>query len=449
MHLPNHYWDFGRVRQGDPPTGIHAARCPVIDYRTVERNRWYARRRFLVAAGLAVAAAGALAWFRMAGEVPVDVYRVRTGRVEEITPAVAAGTVKSPLESVLSTETGGRVVEVRAKEGAMVARGELLARIDDPELSRQIEGARAEEGQARDALLQAEARREEAAQRVRAEMARAENNVRKAREDHRRMAELFRDGFASRSELDLAETLLANAGEESRIAAAGEASLRALDREIDSRRGQERAARARAEALAARRAKLAIVAPFPGVVTKKSAEIGENKLPGAPLFVLADPSRIHVEAQVDEADAAKVRVGQAVRLVPEAYRGEPFTGTVSEVRPTVEASKEVSRANTILVSLASSPRPLRLGMSVDVEVLTGGKDNVAMVPSSAIMERDGKKFVYVVEGKRIARREIVSGVSNWDRTEIASGVRAGEDVVTTLEIKELAPGSRVGIRDRK
>jgi HlyD family secretion protein len=398
---------------------------------------------------LALAAAAAVAWSRISGEVPVDVYRVRSGRVEEITAAVAAGTVKSPLESVLSTETGGRLVLVRAREGTMVSKGELLARIDDPELSRQIEGARAEEAQARDGLLQSEARREEASQRVRAEMGRAENNLRKAREDHRRMAELFRDGFASRSELDQVETLLANTGEESRIAASGEASLRALDREIDLRRGQERAARARQEALSARRAKLEIVAPFSGVVTKKSAEIGENKLPGAPLFVLADPSRIHVEAQVDEADAGKVRVGQPVRLVPEAYRGEPFTGTVSEVRPTVEVSKEVSRANTILVSLATAPRPLRLGMSVDVEVLTGGKDNVPMLPSAAVMERDGKKFVYVVEGKRVARRDIAIGVSNWERTEIVSGVREGEDVVTTLEIKDLAPGSRVGIRSRK
>ncbi|RJP24713.1 MAG: efflux RND transporter periplasmic adaptor subunit [Deltaproteobacteria bacterium] len=412
------------------------------------KRGWTSRRGVLVAAGLAVAAA-AVAYFRLSGEVPVDVYAVRYGRVEEITPAVAAGTVKSPLESVLSTETGGRIVLVRAKEGTMVSSGELLARIDDPELSRQIEGARAEEAQARDGLLQSEARREEAAQRVRAEMGRAENNVRKAREDHRRMAELFRDGFASRSELDLAETLLANTVEESRIAASGEASLRAIDREIDSRRGQERAARSRVEALSARRAKLEIVAPFSGVVTRKSAEIGENKLPGSPLFVLADPSRIHVEAQVDEADAAKVRVGQSVRLLPEAFRGEPFTGKVSEVRPTVEASKEVSRANTILVSLVSAPRPLRLGMSVDVEVLTGGKDNVLMIPSASIMERDGKKFVYVVAGKRVERRDLSTGISNWDRTEVVSGVREGEDVVTTLEIKELSPGSRVGIRVRK
>jgi HlyD family secretion protein len=328
----------------------------------------------------------------------------------------------------------------------VVRKGDLIARIEDPELSRQLDGAAAEEGQARDALRQAQARREEVALRVLAEKGRAANNLRKAREDHRRAAELFRDGFISRSELDLAETLLANAGEESRIADAGESSLQALDREIDVLTGRVRAARARTEGVEARQAKLLVIAPFDGVIIRKTSEIGESKLPGAPLFTLADPSTIHVEAQVDEADAAKVQAGQSVRLIPEAYRGERFTGRVSEVRPTVEASKEVSRANTILVKLADVPRPLRLGMSVDVEVLTGGKDNVPMVPSAAVMERDGKKFVYIVAEGRVARRDIVAGVSNWEWTEVLSGLRVGEDVVTTLEIKDLAHGSRVGIR---
>ena len=405
------------------------------------------KRRVATAAVVVVAAAGVAFYSRFSGAIPVDVYRVRAGPVEEIVTAVSAGTVKSPLEAVLSSETGGRVSEVRVREGSAVRKGDLLARIEDPELSRQMEGALAEEGQTRDALRQAEARREEVALRVLAEKGRAGNNLRKAREDHRRAAELFRDGFISRSELDAAETLLANAQEESRIADAGESSLRALDREIDVLKGKVRAARARSEAVAARQAKLLIVAPFDGVVIRKTSEIGESKLPGAPLLTLADPSSIHVEAQVDEADAAKVHAGQPVRLVPEAYRDDRFAGQVSEVRPTVEASREVSRANTILVKVIDPPRPLRLGMSVDVEVLAGGKDNVPRIPSAAVMERDGKRFVYAVAGGRAVRRDIGTGVSNWEWTEILSGLREGDEVITTLEVRDLAPGSRVDVRD--
>jgi HlyD family secretion protein len=407
------------------------------------------KRRWLLVAAVAVAAAsGAIAYSLHSGKIPVDVFRVRTGRVEEITAAVSAGTVKSSLEAVLSTETGGRVQEVRVREGSTVRRGDVLVRIVDPELARQVEASIAEESQAQDALLQSAAKREEAVLRVRGERGRAANNLRKARQDHRRAADLFRDGLITRSELETAETVLANAEEEGRIASSGDSLLLALDREIDVLRGRERSARARTAALTARRAKLTITAPFSGVITKKSAEIGESKLPGAALVVLADPSSAYVEAQIDEADAARVRVGQTARLSPEAYRGEEFAGRVSEVRPTVEASKEVSRANTIAIAPTSAPQPLRLGMSVDVEVLTGGKDNVLLVPSAALMERDGKKFVYVASGGRVVRREVTAGVSNWDRTEILAGVSAGEDVVTSLEIKDLAPGSRVAIRSR-
>jgi HlyD family secretion protein len=396
-----------------------------------------------------VVSLGAIAYHRISGTIPVDVFRARPGRVEEITAAVSAGTVKSSFEAVLSTETGGRVSEVLVREGSTVRRGDVLARIVDPELPRQAEASLAEERQARDAFLQAEAKRREAALRVRGETGRAENNLRKAREDHRRTEELFRDGFVSRSDLDAAATLLGNAEEEARIVTGGESTLQALDREIDVLRGRIEAARARTAAVTARRSKLTITAPFSGVITKKVCEIGESKLPGGALLTLADPSSAYVEAQIDEADAARVRVGQTARLLPEAFRGEKFTGRVSEVRPTVEASKEVSRANTIAIALTSAPQPLRLGMSVDVEVLTGGKDNVTMIPSAALMERDAKKFVYVVSGGKTVRRDVTVGVSNWDRTEILAGVSPGEDVVTSLEIKDLTPGSRVAIRNRQ
>jgi HlyD family secretion protein len=177
--------------------------------------------------------------------------------------------------------------------------------------------------------------------------------------------------------------------------------------------------------------------------------VGETKTPGAPLFVLADPSDIYIEAPIDESESAKIRVGQKARLFPDAYLGETFAGAVSEIKPVVEVSKEVSRANTIRVLPESPPKPLRLGMSVDVEVRTGGKDNVVLAPSAAVMEREGRKFAFVVLNGKVVRRDVTTGISNWEWTEILGGISQGEAIVTSLEIKDLAPGSRVGIRSRK
>ncbi len=408
-------------------------------------KRW---AKFGVAAAL-LAAAAAIYSLRFRSEIPVDVFEARKEPIEEIVTAVSAGTVKSRREATISAEVSGRVEEVRVEEGTSVRKEEVLARLSDPELSRRADASLAERTQAEELLAQAVARREEAERKYRSDVARAGSNLRKAEQDHERARELFRGGFLSQAEMERADTQLANAKEDERMANIGEVTIRAIDREIASLKAREAAAQAASAAMAERRRKLTIVSPFAGIVTRKFLEVGETKQPGAPLFDIADPGDIYIEAPIDESESAKVREGQKARLYPDAYLGEMFPGVVSEVRPTIEASKEVSRANTIEVIPESTPKPLRLGMSVDVEVLTGRKEEALQVPSSAVMERKGQKFVYVVREGKIVRSDIVTGISNWDRTEILSGISAGNVVVTSLEIKDLRPGNRVDIRARQ
>ena len=407
------------------------------------------RKTLVAGAIVALAAGAAVAYFRSASVISVDVFEARKGPIEEIVTAVSAGTVKSRWESVLSAETLGRVVAVRAREGDAVRKGAVLAVLSDAELARRIDAAGADVAQAANLLEQAKARRTEAAQRFAADSARAAANLAKAKADRTRAEELFRGGYLAKAEMDQAETALANAEADARVAGLGEVNVTAIDREIDSLRSRIEGARASAAALSERRRKLTVTAPFDGIVTRKTVEVGEIKQPGSPLFVLEDPRTITVEAPIDESESAKVRVGQKVRLYPDSYLGETFAGEVSEVKPTIEASKEVSRANTIKVAPVSPPRPLRLGMSVDVEVLTGRKEDALQVPSSAVMEREAKKFVYLVVGGKAVRRDVTTGISNWDRTEIASGLSPGDSVVTSLEIRNLSPGSRVAIRTRQ
>lgn len=400
--------------------------------------------------GAAIALAAAVfAYTRFSGGIEVDVFAAKKGPIEEYVTAVSAGTVKSRQESTLSAEVGGRAVKVLAMEGSQVRKGDLLALLSDPELDRQIDAARSDALSARESLQQAEAKREEADRKHRADSARAGNNLRKAKEDHIRAAELFRRGFLSKSDMEQADTLLANAEEDNRFAAAGEATVRAIGREIESLRARVESAKSKEVSLEDRRSKLRIAAPYGGVVTKKTIEVGETKMPGAPLYVLADPGDIYIEAPIDESESARIKVGQKAKLYPDAYLGETFSGQVSEIKPTVEVSKEVSRANTIHLLAPSPPKPLRLGMSVDVEVLIGGKDNVLLTPSSAVMEREGQKFVYVAQDGKAVRKNVTTGISNWEWTEILGGISPGEAVITSLEIKNLAPGSRVGIRSRK
>jgi HlyD family secretion protein len=408
------------------------------------------KRTVLAGGAVALLALGAaFAYYRYSAGIDVDVYEAKRGRIEEYVTSVSAGTVKSRQESTLSAEVGGRVAKVLASEGSTVGKGDLLAALADPELDRQVDAAEADVLSAREGLRQAEARRDEAGRKYHAESARAAANLRNAKEEHRRASELFRGGFLSKSDMEQADLRLTSAEEEAKIAAAGEDTIRAIVREIESLKARVDSAKARAASLADRQAKLRIAAPYAGIVIRKTAETGEIKTPGAPLFVMADPSDIYIEAPIDESESAKIRVGQKAKLFPDAYLGETFAGRVSEIKPVVEVSKEVSRANTIRVLPESPPKPLRLGMSVDIEVSTGGKDNVLLAPSAAVMEREGQKFVFVVGGGKAVRKDVTTGISNWEWTEILGGIAPGEAVITSLEIKNLSPGSRVGIRSRK
>ncbi|NJD63502.1 MAG: efflux RND transporter periplasmic adaptor subunit [Deltaproteobacteria bacterium] len=407
-------------------------------------------RKVLAAGAFVLLALGAaFAYRRYAAAVEVDVYQARYGRIEEYVTSVSAGTVKSRRESTLSAEVGGRVSKVLAAEGTAVRKGDRMATLEDPELDRQIDAARAAVLSAQEGLREAEARRDEADRRFRADSARAAAHLRQAREEHRRAVDLFRGGFLSKSGMEQADTSLVSAEEEAKIAAAGEDAVRAIGREIESLKARVASAGARAASLGDRRAKLRIEAPYAGIVIRKTVDVGEVKTPGAPLFVLADPSDIYIEAPIDESESAKIRIGQKAKLFPDAYLGETFAGIVSEIKPVVEVSKEVSRANTIRVLATAPPKPLRLGMSVDVEVLTGGKDNVLLAPSAAVMEREGRKFVYVAENGKAVRKAVTAGISNWDWTEILKGISSGDPVITSLEIKNLTAGSRVGIRSRR
>ena len=108
----------------------------------------------------------------------------------------------------------------------------------------------------------------------------------------------------------------------------------------------------------------------------------------------------------------------------------------------VEEAREANRTLAIEVDLPSHnagplPRP---GMSADVEVVLERLYGVLRVPTSAVI--DGRR-VLVLEGGRAAAREVTTGLRNWDWTQIASGLRTGEVVITTLDRTGVVAGAKV------
>ncbi|MEK7865346.1 MAG: efflux RND transporter periplasmic adaptor subunit [Planctomycetota bacterium] len=230
-------------------------------------------------------------------------------------------------EVVLGTERGGRIASLPVREGDRVRRGDLVAEIDAAELRAALDEARARVAEAK-----AEVRFLEA------ELARAE--------------ELLSSRAGSSQARDLAE------------------------RNLDVARAREDSARASVARIEAEIAKTRVLSPIDGVVVARFADPGETVQPLERVATVADLSQVRVEAEVDEFDAARVRLGAEGVVTAEGHDGVSWTGTVEEVpdivvpralRPEDPARPSDARVLHVKVSLPPST-PLKLGQRVEVEI---------------------------------------------------------------------------------
>ena len=343
--------------------------------------------------------------------IPVQVVTVARGRVEETVTNSRAGTVRARRRAKLSPETGGRVVELRRREGDTVRAGEVLLRLDDSQQRAQVEVAASE-------LASSQAQHE-----------RACLEARRAERERDRIQRLAADGVVSQDDLDAAQT----------AAEAGQAACRAAATAVDQ-------ARANVSLQRTLLGRMTLQAPFDGVVADLAVELGEWVTPSPPgvpipaVIDILDPGSIYVSAPMDEVDSARIRPGQPVRLTVDSYRGREFAGRVTRVAPYVLDVEDQNRTVEIEVELDDSAFAATLlpGTSADVEVILDARENVLRLPTSALIE--GQRAL-VLAGERLEERPVSRGLRNWNFTEITGGLSEGELVVSVLDRPEIRDGA--------
>lgn len=383
------------------------------------RLRAHVGARWLRRAVVLVAILAALLILRLTvlapAAVPVTVFRVAAGRVEESVTNSKAGTVKSRRRATLSPDVGGRVAQLPARKGARVRTGDVLMRIADADFRAQVQVEVSAVETARSAATEA-CRQAELAERDLARNRRlaSENIV---------SAELL-DQLQSRR--DVAVASCQTAGSRIRQAEAGLA-----------------VAKANLE-------KTALRAPFDGIVADVTTELGEwimpspPGLPIPPVIVLYDDGATYISAPMDEVDVARVRLGQPVRVTLDAYSGRSFSGKVTRVAPYVLDVQEQNRTFEIEAELDDGDfaRTLLPGTTADVEVILNARDRVLRIPSYALLE--GNRVLVVRDG-RLTARAVKTNLRNWQFAEITDGLAAGEAVAVSLDRAEVKEGARVSI----
>jgi len=173
---------------------------------------------------------------------------------------------------------------------------------------------------------------------------------------------------------------------------------------------------------------LTVRSPYSGYVLEKQARVGMYVQPGAPLYTVADLSRVWVEADVYEYELPFVKVGQRVRITLPYYPAEPLEGTVKFIYPFLNAS---SRTIRLRVDVANPGLKLKPDMFADVSLEQELGEHL-VVPTEAVLDSGERKIVFVAhDGGHFEPREITVAARVEDYYVVAGGLREGETVVTS------------------
>lgn len=350
--------------------------------------------------------------------VEVRVAAAERGVVEETVTNTRAGTVKVRRRAQLSPQIGGLVVELPHREGDRVRAGVLLVALDSRAQRAELHSAHATVAAARaqgsEACLAAELAEKE--------LARAEA--------------LHRQGIASDQRLDVlaSDRDRTRAGCEAAVAAVGQAESRVAAAEVQLAFTELRA-------------------PFAGTVAELSTEVGEYitpsppGLPIPPVIDLLDPESIFISAPIDEVDAERVQVGQAVRVTVDSRPDRVFEGMVSRVAPYVLDVLEQNRTVEVEVALndAAAMAGVLPGTSADAEVILDRRGDTLRVPASAVAEGGG---VLVLADGALEERVIEVGLRNWRFAEVLGGLEAGDLVVVARNSPDIKAGAKAIERGR-
>ena len=350
---------------------------------------------------------------------PVVAHVVQKASV--VAEVMGTGTLEARVKTTLSPRIQERLAEVLVDQGDSVSAGQLLARLDDGELKRQVEVSEA-------ALASAKA----TVERVRSDEARAQAVLKQTQQDHQRSIELLAGKVASQADFDKTAEALHVA----------EADLKRSRAVIVEAQSQGFTAE---KNLLYRREQMAFTevrSPYDGLVTRRDRDAGGIVVPGTSLLQLVATNEIWVSAWVDETAMTDLKAGQPARVV---FRSEPTKSYAGQVARLGREADRETREFVVDVNLKKLPEQWAIGQRAEVFIETGRKADALTMPQRFLQWREGKPGVFVAESGRAAWRDLTLGLRGRETVEVAQGLSAGEKVVAPANSKQppLKPGQRV------
>lgn len=383
--------------------------------------RTLARRTIFAA--LTAAVVLALLWQVRWRAVSVEGFEVQPRELTVET--MGTGTLEPRVSSTVSAKIQGRIVELTVDQGDAVEEGQVLVRLDDLDLTRQIDVAAAVVEVNRAALNRIESDRQ-----------RAEAVLAQARLEHQQVIDTFARGASSPSERDrVIERLAIAQAELARAQAAiveARAALAASERSLDLQRAQLD--------------DTVIRSPLSGLVVRRDREVGDIVVPGSSIFRLIETGTLWVSAWVDETAMAALHVDQPARIV---FRSEPdreYRGHVARLGREVDPEL---REFIVEVVVDELPAAWAVGQRAEVYVTTDRAAQALAIPAEYLFAREGADGVWVNESGRAQWRPCEVGLRGRAFIELTRGLEAGDVVLRPADDaaeRMLRAGRKVALR---
>lgn len=336
-----------------------------------------------------------LTWsFKSESSLPVNVISPQLGTIESVIRVT--GKVINDRTVTLTSLVDGQIQHITVQKGDRIKAGQVLARLDDREAEALLNKANAE---------------------VEREVQRVKETLRK----FRRMQKMSGSGGVSdqRVEDTKAEWLAAKA--------------------------RKKVVRAEYRIAKIHRDKTSVTAPFAGIITEKTVEVGQWLEAGIQLFTLVAHEGREIEVNVDAGDSAAIHLGQEVVMTTDAFPDKQWQETIHWISPAISKSeKEAINTFAVRMTLNDSAPDLLLNQQVDARILTARRNNKLKLPFESLIENQGNVQVAVLEGDKVTLVLIKTGIEDFTHVEILEGIDKNTRIILP-EGKNLTDGQKVHI----
>lgn len=387
-------------------------------------------------------------WVGQKKKIEVEIAKAEKATIIE--KVSASGQVQPVVEVQLSPEVSGEIIELKIEEGDSVSKGDFLLRIRPDNFQSALERARASFNQQQANLAQAKSAQ-----------ARSQANFERAKQDFNRQKSLYEQKVISEADYQLAEANFKIAEQDLESA---KQSVLAGEYIVKSSRATVAEAQENLRLTS-------LTAPMSGIVSKLPVELGETVLgtsqfQGTEVMRIADLSKMEVQVDVNENDIIRISVGDTAIIDVDSYsyKDKTFKGIVTHIANTANdkiSADAVTEFGVRIQILNSSYQdlveeegikyPFRPGMTASVDIITEVKKDILTVPLASVTTRsekdnkgddenesaaeeladdEVKEIVFIVSEGKAVKKEVETGISDFDRIEIISGVDEGTEVIS-------------------